>query len=164
MIKAFKKVVCKYPNMKLLIFGHGEQDEKERIIREIIAHGLQESIRLGDFCDDVSTLISGAKVLLVPSQAYESFGLTIIEAMALGIPVVATDVGGIPEVLADSNAGFVCSSEDSDEFALLIMKILGDKELMIRMGQNGREFYESRYQATRMARSYQKLIHSSCGM
>ena len=94
----------------------------------------------------------------MPSQSYESFGLTIIEAMAFGVPVVTTDVGGIPEVLADSGAGYVCSKDDPVEFGQNLKKIMADSSLAVELGKNGRKMFEKKYSAAKMAAQYSTII------
>jgi glycosyltransferase involved in cell wall biosynthesis len=158
MLNAFKKVVLEIPDILLKIYGYGSTEEKQTVRAEIISLGLEQNVILGDFLEDTADLIFGAEILLVPSQSHESFGLTIIEAMALGVPVVATNVGGIPEVLSDSCAGYVCSKLSTDEFAFSILKILRDKDLAIELGVMGRTFYEERFQAHEMVKKYKELF------
>lgn len=158
LLQAFKMVVKNFPDVRLKVFGYGKQHEKERVAKEVGRQGLNGNVLLDGFAPDTASLIAGARVLVVPSQAYESFGLTIIEAMALGVPVVATDVGGIPEVLADSHAGYVCSRTDPASFAKAIIDILGNPALATELGRNGRHTYEQRYSALTMSLQYESLI------
>lgn len=158
LLQAFEKVVKNFPDVQLHIYGHGRPDEKKRVADEVKRLGLEQSVLLGDFTSDTATLLAGASVLVVPSQSYESFGLTIVEAMAFGLPVVATDVGGIPEVLADSNAGYVCSKDDPLEFATAINDILIDPVLASNMGGRGRKVFEQKFMARTMAYKYWALI------
>jgi glycosyltransferase involved in cell wall biosynthesis len=97
-------------------------------------------------------------MLVVPSQSYESFGLTIIEAMSLGIPIVATNVGGIPEVLEGSGAGFVSGRDDVSKFSDCMMRILNNPELRVSMRIAGQKEYLNRFTAERMAREYFDLM------
>lgn len=158
LLQAFQSVVKDFPEVQLKIYGHGGLHEKKRVADEVIRLKLQNNVKLGDFTTQTAELLAGASVMVVPSQAYESFGLTIIEAMAFGVPVVTTDVGGMPEVLAGSNAGYVCSKDDPLEFSAAIMKILGDQTLASELGQNGRQAFERRFTAGTMAISYRKLL------
>ena len=144
--------------MQLKIYGHGRPHEKKRVADEVMRLKLENKVKLGDFTPQTAALLAGASVLVVPSQAYESFGLTIIEAMAFGVPVVTTDVGGMPEVLADSNAGYVCSADDPLEFSAAIIKILGNQALASELGRHGRQAFERRFTAGTMALSYRKLL------
>lgn len=158
LLEAFKYVVEDYPNLLLYIYGHGQVEEKESIIRGIKRLALENNVILNDFINETAIIISNAKVMIVPSQAYESFGLTIIEAMALSTPVVATDVGGLSEVMAESNAGYVCSKDDTKAFADAILRILSNPDLAKELGHNGRLIYEKKFTASIMARKYETLI------
>ena len=158
LLKAFKTVVNDFHDMQLKIYGHGLPQEKQQVADEVIRLKLEKNVVLGDFVTHASELIGGASLLLVPSQAHESFGLTIIEAMALGVPVVTTDVGGMPEVLGDTNSGFVCSKDDPYEFASAIKDILGNPLLASEQGYNGRVTFERRFMASVMAGRYAELV------
>jgi len=158
LLKAFRNVVKNFPNAQLQIYGHSLLQEKNKVADEIVRHNLENNVSLGDFIPQTAAMLAGASVLVVPSQSYESFGLTIIEAMAFGVPVVVTDVGGIPEVLAGSNAGYVCSKDAPLEFAGAIKNILGNSVLASELGRNGRLAFESRFTATAMATNYKKLL------
>ena len=158
LLQAFHIVVKSFPNVQLRIYGHGLPHEKKRVADEVARLQLKNNVLLGDFTTETSGLIAGASMLLVPSQAYESFGLTIIEAMALGVPAVTTDVGGMPEVMGDSNAGYVCSRKDPIEFSAAIKKILDDPLIASKLGSTGRMAFENRFMASTMASSYKKLL------
>ena len=158
LLQAFQRVIMDFPDVQLKIYGHGGPCEKKRVADQVMRLKLENNVILGDFTLKTAVLLAGASVLVVPSQAYESFGLTIIEAMAFGVPVVTTDVGGMPEVLADSNAGYVCSKDDPLEFSAAIMRILGNLDLASELGRNGRQAYERRFTADMMAISYRRLL------
>ena len=158
LLKAFKDVVKNFDDVQLKIFGHGRAQEKQQVFDEVSKHNLMDRVILGDFEPQKNQLIANASILVVPSQAFESFGLTIIEAMAFGVPVVTTDVGGMPEVLGDSNAGYVCSKDNYKEFALAIETILDDSELASTLGKNGRAAFEDRFSALTMSKKYYELI------
>lgn len=158
LFEAFKNVLKSFPDVRLQIYGHGRPHEKKQVVDEVKRLGLEDNVTLGDFTTQTAELLAGASVLVVPSQAYESFGLTIIEAMAFGVPVVTTNVGGMPEVLEDSKAGYVCSKDDPLEFADTIKSILGNPMLAAELGRNGRLTFERRFTASKMACQYKKLF------
>ena len=158
LFQAFQAVVKDFPDVQLQIYGHGPLHKKKQVADEVIRFKLENNVTLGDFTPQTAELLAGASVLVVPSQAHESFGLTIIEAMAFGVPVVTTDVGGMPEVLGNSNAGYVCSKDDPLEFATAIKNILGNPILASELGRNGRLAFESRFTAGTMAINYRKLL------
>ena len=158
LLQAFQKVVKDFPDVQLKIYGDGRPNEKKRVANELVRLKLENNVTLGDFTPQTTALIAGASVLVVPSQAYESFGLTIIEAMAFGVPIVVTDVGGMPEVLEDSDAGYVCSRNSPLEFAAAIKDILSNPVLATKLGQNGRLAFERRFMADTMASNYRELL------
>jgi glycosyltransferase involved in cell wall biosynthesis len=158
LLESFQIVLKNINNAQLHLVGTGTEPQKMKILRKIETLGLKENVILHGFVQDVYPLIQSSAVVLVPSQAFESFGLTIIEAMAMGVPVIATDVGGIPEVLSDNSGGVICSHKDSTIFASEIIKVLNDKGLAKKMGEAGRKMYESKYTSRQMASEYHRLI------
>jgi glycosyltransferase involved in cell wall biosynthesis len=158
LLEAFKNVLEYFPGVQLKIYGHGTAFEKQQVAAEVKRLMIEGNVTLGDFTTQTAELFADASVLVVPSQAYESFGLTIIEAMAFGVPVVATDVGGIPEVMANTNSGYVCPKDDPLEFSIAIMKILRNQNLASELGRNGRQAFERKFTARTMAISYRKLL------
>ena len=101
-------------------------------VKKIVEYlSLEKKVELNDFAINNFDLIAKADLVVVPSQSHEPFGLTIIESMALGVPVVVTEVGGMPEVLKDSNSGFICPKDDPSKFAETIIKILSDSKLSV---------------------------------
>jgi len=158
LLEAFKDVVNEFPDVLLKIYGDGKDYEKQQVEDVVKRLSMEKNVSLNGFTTDASSLIANATVLVVSSQAYESFGLTIIEAMAYGVPVVTTDVGGIPEVLEGSGAGFVCSRNNHLEFSDAVKRILSDPSLSLKLGKAGRQTFESRFTADKMACDYRRLM------
>jgi len=78
--------------------------------------------------------------------------------MAHSTPVVATDVGGMPEVLEGSNAGFICSKNNPKQFANSILRILLDQNIASELGHNGRKIFLEKFNALNMSRQYELLL------
>jgi len=154
-------VLKEFPNLKLYIYGDGTFLEKKIISDYIKELDLRSNVFVNNFEENKYPILNNCNILVVPSQEYESFGLTIIEAMSLSVPVVATDVGGIPEVLGKSGAGIVCPKNDYFFFANAIISILKDKSLAKKMGSNGRSEFLRKFTAAKMAKNYASLIHKS---
>jgi len=124
-IHIFKRVKEKMP-VKLLLIGDGpERQSLESLCREL---GLCEDIRFLGKQDAVEELLALADVFLLPS-ANESFGLAALEAMACEVPVVSSNVGGIPEVNIDGETGYLCELGDVDSMAVRVLDILSDEEV-----------------------------------
>jgi N-acetyl-alpha-D-glucosaminyl L-malate synthase BshA len=96
--------------------------------------GLHDSILCFPFIANIEEFISGTDVVLIPSEL-ESFSLAALEAQACGVPVVATRTGGLPEVVADGETGFLAPVGDVDALANAVLRILGDKALQMQMSR-----------------------------
>ncbi|MBW7989184.1 MAG: glycosyltransferase family 4 protein [Planctomycetes bacterium] len=158
LFKAFRKVLEKVPDTHLLICGYGFPHEISLVQKYVQDFQLENHVHLMDFRKDISNLLSHANILLVPSQAYESFGFTSIEAMAHKVPVVATNVGGIPEVVANDDGGYCVEKTDVCLFADHIIKLLLDKDLRKEQGEKGFQRHQKFFTAEKMAQDYAELI------
>ena len=121
-------------NARLVMVGNGP--DRAELERSIDNQGLSDVVEfLGDRHDLVS-LLSAADLFLLPS-AQESFGMAAMEAMACGTPVVASRVGGVPEVIKDGVTGFLCDPDDIDGMADRGVALLTDAGLHDRIGAAG---------------------------
>jgi glycosyltransferase involved in cell wall biosynthesis len=109
----------------------------------------------------VATYLRAADVYVHPARA-ESFGLAILEAMACGTPVVASDVGGIPEVLADGAAGSLVAPDDPTALAAALAKLIGDADMRAHFSvvgaQRAAEQYPQELQRDRYLALYAELL------
>lgn len=160
LLSAFQQVVQYRPDARLLICGFGYPSEMNRVRSAVEIFGLQNSVRLEGFRQDIPDLLEASDLMLVPSQSGESFGLTIIEAMSRQVPVIATRVGGIPEVLLNGAGGFIVDPTDVDGFASRILDLLNNETLRREQGLKGLERYEKNFKAQQMAQAYADLVRS----
>ena len=158
LLKAFRRVVDILPSAHLVICGYGSPDEIEKVKTVRDSLSLQENVHLLGFREDVPWLLKQSDVLAVPSQAFESFGLIIVEAMSFKVPVVATRVGGIPEVLRDGHGGYCVDSKDIKGFANYLILFLQDKRFCEEQGVKGFKRYQTLFTAQCMAKEYALLI------
>jgi L-malate glycosyltransferase len=107
----------------------------------------------------VREYLSVADLLLLPSQS-ESFGLTALEAMACEVPVIATRVGGIPELVVDGECGYLFEIGDIDAMAQAASRVLADDAEGKRLGANGREIAVSRFATEKIIPQYEELYKS----
>lgn len=161
LFEVFKKVLEECPDTYLIVCGFGHEFEIEAVNSYLRESGLQERVFLFGFRDDVDSLFREADVLLVTSQEDEPFNLTIIEAMARRVPVVATAVGGIPEVIGSNDGGFLVDPNDINGFAKIVTRLLQDNQLRIDVGKEGHRRYLRQFQAEGMALEYAKLIRGN---
>src|SRR5207248_3814804 len=125
------RVVAQEPHARLVLVGDGpERAGVEAQVREL---NLGEKVRFLGTRKDVAQLLHGADLFLLTSVS-EGIPLTVIEAMAAGLPVVATDVGGLREVVADGLTGLLAPAKDAAALADCVWRLAGDPELRRRMG------------------------------
>lgn len=135
LIRAMKQVVRKFPDARLLIIGDGP--EKANLQKLVSQLQLSRQVEFIGFVNDVSSYLEQLNVFVLPSQA-EGLPFSIIEAMAKGIPVVATRTGGVPELVLDGQTGLILDEATPDAIAGAITKLLEDKKLAQKMGAAAR--------------------------
>jgi glycosyltransferase involved in cell wall biosynthesis len=147
LIHAMSAVVRELPEARLRIAGEGkERPELEELIRRL---GLERSVELLGHRTDVPELMRSAW-MLVHAARWEGFGLVFLEAMGQGLPVVATRVGAIPEIVAHRETGLLVEPEDPDALAGAMLEMLRDGELRRRCGDAGRAPLAEAFSPARM--------------
>ncbi|HWI52009.1 MAG TPA: glycosyltransferase family 4 protein [Symbiobacteriaceae bacterium] len=133
---------------RLLIGGEGLlAQELPRLATEL---GIRNAVDFQGFISDVPGFLSHAGIFVLSSRS-EGLGLVVVEAMAAGRPVVATRVGGVPEVVVDGETGLLVPPEDPGALAGAIRRLLADPDLAARMGEAGRRRAQEFFSAGRMA-------------
>ncbi len=139
---------------ELLLVGDGpDQGECRRRAAEL---GIAARVRFLGMRDALPQLLAPADVFALPS-ADESFGLSALEAMACGTPVVATRVGGLPEVVTHGEDGLLSDLEDQDSYVAHLRALLTDRERAARMGQAARVAAGERYDRRKIVGRYEEL-------
>ena len=135
LIRAWRKVADALPGAKLAIAGLGEQAPLKKIIDEL---KLQDRVFLLGFRDDVPMLYNAADLAVLAPVAGESFGIALLEAYAAGIACVATDVGGVRDLVVNGETGFLVQPRDETAIASAVIQCLQDPALRTRFAQAGR--------------------------
>ena len=128
-VKIFAAVHEKHPATLVLV---GDGPERDTAEHEVDTLGLQKDVRFLGKVESVGDVLRGADLFLLPSST-ESFGLAALEAMACGLPVVASAVGGIPEVVEEGKTGFLAAVGDVDAMADRALRVLEDPATEQRM-------------------------------
>ena len=124
---------------------------------ERAAATLGDRVVLAGYRPDILAVLDAADVLVQPSRA-DAFPTAILEAMAASVPVVATDVGGIGEIVRDGETGtLVASPPSAAAFAAALAPLLQDRALRRRQGSAGRERFEQEFTAARWARRLREV-------
>lgn len=139
LLEAFSLLKKKYENIKLLIVGQGPL--REELEDKTKALGLDDSVIFLGHRNDINRVVDAADIAVLPSLE-EGFPNTIVEYMALGRPVVATNIAGIPEIVVDQETGFLVPTADSGKLAEALERLILDKKERYRMGRSGRERIE----------------------
>jgi glycosyltransferase involved in cell wall biosynthesis len=157
LLQAFASVRRAHPGVELEIVGEGpERAQVEGLVREL---ELDSSVRLLGDRDDVPSILSRASCFVLASD-YEGCPLTVIEAMAAGVPVVATGVGGVAELVSDGRDGLVVDPGSPEALAAGLVTILGDPHGARRMGDQARRTARERFSRARMAEKVRALYES----
>lgn len=142
LVETLRRLAGRYPGLMLVLAGSGEG---ERGLRERVAKaGVFERVRFTGPLDHAPRLFP-ALDLYVSASRGEGLPLSVLEAMACGLPVVATRVTGHVDAVVDGITGFLASPDDPDELAARVACLLDDPELRRRMGQAGGKLVETRF-------------------
>jgi L-malate glycosyltransferase len=141
-VEILARVLRQVSNARLIMVGDGS--ERANIEHRARCLGVHDKCVFVGKQPNIVDYLSAADVLLLPSQQ-ESFGLAALEAMACEVPVVASRVGGIPEVISDGETGYLSAVGDVDKMAADAVRLLTDDKLRGEMGKRARESAVSRY-------------------
>lgn len=147
LLRAFRILATEFPNARLVIIGGG--DLKESLQREAQSLGIADRVTFAGVMDNPATEMSRFDVFVSPSLN-ESLSMVIIEAMALGRPVVATRVGATHEAVIHGETGLICRPGRPDELASNIRTLLLSPGMRRRMGEAGRQRAANLFSAQRM--------------
>jgi len=146
--------VRKQLKARLLMVGEGPERPKAEWLAR--THGVSNDVIFVGKQSDMSDLLAISDVLLLPSEL-ESFGLVALEAMACEVPVIATNVGGIPEVVRDGIDGFLHAVGDIDAMAQRCLSILADADLRRNLGRAARDRATREFCASKIVLRYEDL-------
>jgi sugar transferase (PEP-CTERM/EpsH1 system associated) len=158
LINAMKHVINKFPEAVLLIIGGGPvHSELESLVKDL---KLEKNVRFLGTRADVPELMSVIDVFVLCSRS-EGLSVTLLEAMAAGKPVVATRVGGTPELIEHDINGLLVESDDEEGLSKALIELLTDKSKSLKLGEAaGRKINDS-FTLAHMVKKYEK-IYSEC--
>jgi glycosyltransferase involved in cell wall biosynthesis len=157
LVDAARDVLRSNPNVGFVLFGEGK--ERRRLERAVAGHGVSDRFVLPGFASDLDTLLPGADLVVVPSFT-EGLPNVALEAAAAGVPVVATAVGGNPEVVVDGSTGRLLPAGDPAALAAEIIAIVSDAGTRTRYGAAAREMMTTEFSFASQARRYVDLFES----
>lgn len=154
LIEAASKLVNKFPNLHILFVGDGEL--REQLIEQTHTLDIDNHIHFLGTRSDVPSILAASDLFILPSL-WEGLPMALIEAMASGLPVVATDVSGTTQVMEDGKTGILVQPGQSNKLELAVGKILSDPETAKKMGEASRLRVEKLFSAQKQANEYLEL-------
>lgn len=136
-IRAFHYIQKAFPQAKLILVGEGTE---ERALKRIVSNMKLEGVVFGGRVhhQDLPKVYKEATVVLNPSDA-DNFPISVLEALASGVPLVSTNVGGIPYLIKDGLTGLLVNRNDAKEMADRVLRLLQDKDLYQHLSENGQK-------------------------
>jgi glycosyltransferase involved in cell wall biosynthesis len=154
LLRATRRIVDVRPEFRLALVGDGpERQGLEQLRREL---ALEESVRLAGERNDVGERLSQSDLFMLSSLS-EGVSLTLLEAMAAGLPVIATDVGGNREVVAHGETGFLVPPGSPEAIASAALSLIDDPARALAMGRAGRKRIEQIFDLGIVVRRYEAL-------
>jgi glycosyltransferase involved in cell wall biosynthesis len=150
LIEAGIKFLKNYPKTKFILLGKGKDEEEFKSLTK----DYPEFEWLG-FKDDVNNYIKAMDIFLFPSR-HEGLGSTILDAIDQNIPVIASNVGGIPEIIMHNKTGFLHENENSDDLYNQMVRLYNDKSLQNLLADNAKKEI-SNFSPETMAKAYYKI-------
>ena len=133
LLSALPEVQREIPDVRLVVIGEGEY--REELKSQARALGLESAVEFIDFADDVSPYMRSFDIFVCPSL-YESWGISVHEARLFGLPIIASDVGALPEQVEDGVSGLLVPPADSEALAKAIINLGEDEGLRQKLGTN----------------------------
>ena len=157
MIDAFGIISKPFPNAHLALVGDGEL--KGKILEKIDQLKLNDRIHLTGNKNNPWSVYHSMD-LFIMSSIYEGLGRSITEALSCGVPVVCTDVEGVPEIVRDNITGILVRPKDSNKLADAIIRTLNDMETAKKMAEEGRRFVNDNFDVNKMVNDIDSLYNT----
>ncbi len=159
-VEVFHRILQEGLSAKLLLVGDGpDRSNVEQLSRDL---GIQDSVRFLGKQDPVQEILSIADLFLLTSGS-ESFGLAPLEAMACSVPVVCSNIGGLPELINGSGAGTLCPVGNIEAFSKACISILTDDSLHTKMAKRARDYVVRHYDTNAIVAQYEAYYQMILG-
>lgn len=160
LLKAFKKLRKKKMEGDLLIVGDGPL--RAKLEQAAVQHEVADRVKFLGFRDDVVKILRASDVFVLSSYR-EGLSLSVLEAMACSKPVVATKVGGTPEMIIDGETGYLVPCGFPERIEVAVMKLYINRETARQIGENARRKVEETFNLKKMVEGYRALYESMSG-
>ena len=154
LLQALPQVIKAFPDITLVIVGDGEL--KEELQREAMQLDIENNVLFLGARLDIPELLKLFDIYVLPSL-WEGMPMVLLEAMAAGCPVVATDVGGVSKVIEDKQSGLLVASQNPEQLAVAIIQLLADEQLQKEYTQKGLQKFKKKFSAEIMTKQYERV-------
>ncbi len=161
LIEAAQEIVKAHDRVRFVLLGDGPLTSELR--ERIEAAGLEEHFVFAGMIDDIDPVLAGADLMIHPSVE-EPFGIAVLEGMRAGLPVVASRVGGIPEVVEDGATAVLVEPRDPKRLAQAVVDLLRSTDRLARMGRAGQERWRAHFRMTDMLDSIERIFRATAGV
>ncbi len=156
-LRSLPAILAGFPDARIVIAGDGpERPALAQLAQDL---GVDEHVSFTGWVDpdEIQAFINESTIVIVPSRWEETFSLVAVQAMQLARPVVASAIGGIPEVLHHGEHGLLVEPDRPDLVAGAVLQVLGDDELAVRLGQQGLQRAHHAFSWDRCQAAYESL-------
>lgn len=163
LVRAFAIVHQKYPESQLVLVGGGGKigQKRCRMLKELISElGLKDAVRILEPTDRPEIYYNGFDLFVLPSLS-EGCSNVLLEAMATGLPIIATNVGGNPELIKDGINGLLVPPASPEELAGAMIRLIQDKDLRSRFSKAGRQIACEKFSMENCVRHFEELYTSN---
>ncbi|MCX5710085.1 MAG: glycosyltransferase family 4 protein [Candidatus Omnitrophica bacterium] len=154
LLAAMKTVIDKIPGAQLLIVGEGRM--KDELVQRASELAIDNSVYFVAHSEDTRKILAAIDVFVMPSLQ-EGLGLALMEAMAAGLAVVGSDIGGIKALINDGENGLLVSPADTERLAKAILELLQDEEKRKRFGREAAKFMAANFSQEKMVRETERI-------
>ena len=155
LLKAIARLAPAHPRLRLVAVGHGPEEGRIRALAAEL--GISDRVVFTGLRDDVAEILPGFDVSCL-SSVHEGAPLAVLESMAAGVPMVATDVGALRDLVADAGEGYIVPPGDPVALADRLAALLSDRSLREEMGRRARARAEREFSIERTVQGYQDLL------
>ena len=162
-VRAAAAVKDRFPEARFVVVGQtfeGRTEYAEHLYNEARSLGLEDSMIFTGFRGDVSDILRATDILVQPTLS-ESFGMAIAEGLAAELPVVASDVGGVPEIILDGETGLLVRPRDPEAIASSVLSLLERPEYAASMASQGRERVREMFSPGRCAEEHERVYRQA---
>jgi starch synthase (maltosyl-transferring) len=154
LLQRLPATLAELPSHDLLVVGSGPQ--RRQLAKRAQSLGIRQRVHFAGWCGNVENLLQASDLLVLPSR-WEGMPNVVLEAMAGGLPVVATHVEGVGELLGEDHGGQLVAPGDAAAFARQIVQFCHDRRVAVQIGERNRRIAAEQFSLQRMIDRYQDL-------